>query len=369
MEVLAFARHPGGGIRTYIYYVYSNAAFSDTNITLLTPETDSMDSLLAGMNNVGSHVKSKESVVYLLISIIRTLLKVKPQVLHSHGFTAGLLAVIPARLLGVPHVITTHDVLRDAQFQGVVGRLKRRLIGRVLSLATVINPVGKDAARNLQDNYSYLNGSRRMVSIRNGIDTNQFLGDQRRDVREEAGVAQCDLLAGFFGRFMAQKGFSTLVEAVAQWNSREGRTLKVACFGWGGFIREEQAELTRRGLMEYFHFFPGTDEMAEALRGVDAVVIPSRWEACPLLPMEAFVAGVPVIASTCIGLNEVVHATPALTFEVESVEGLLQCLERFANEEDALKERAEAFRSEAASRFDVAGTARSLKELFMDVAK
>ena len=369
MDVLVFARHPGGGIRTYIYYVYSNDAFAETNISLLIPETDSMDSLLAGMNNVGSHIRSRENVMALLISIFRALFRVRPQVLHSHGFTAGLLAAIPARLLRVPHVITTHDVLRAPQFPGFFGRLKRRAIGRVLSLATIINPVGNDAAQNLQENYPYLKDNRRLVSIRNGIDTVQFLTDRRRNVRQEAGIGQDSLLVGFFGRFMAQKGFSTLVEAVAEWNRREGRRLDVACFGWGGFIREEQAELRRRGLMEYFHFFPGTDDMPAALRGVDAVVIPSRWEACPLLPMEAFVAGVPVIGTRCIGLAEVVDETPAQTFETDSVSGLLECLERFAEQEEGFKKEADSFRSEAAERFEVGATARSLHQLFREVVR
>ena len=369
MDVLVFARHPSGGIRTYIYYVYSNEVFSDTSISLVTPETDAMESLLAGMKNVRSQVKSKEGTFYLLVSLCRTLFRTKPHLLHSHGFTAGLLATIPALLLRIPHIVTTHDVLREAQFPGKLGQLKRRAIGRLLSFATIINPVGEDAAQNLEDNYPYLRDSRRLVSIRNGIDAGWFLTDRCRDVRNEAGVKQQDMLVGFFGRFMAQKGFATLVEAVEHWNRSEKPALHVACFGWGGFIREEQSELRRRGLIDYFHFFPGTDDMPAALRGVDAVVIPSRWEACPLLPMEATVAGVPVIASRCIGLKEVVDRTPALTFAVGSVEGLVDCLRRFRDESSDLKAQADSFRTEAAERFDVGQTAGALHQLFKQVVK
>lgn len=52
---------------------------------------------------------------------------------------------------------------------------------------------------------------------------------------------------------MAQKGFGLLVNALERWNeSRPHRPLHVCCFGWGGFIREEQADIKRRGLADFF---------------------------------------------------------------------------------------------------------------------
>ena len=83
------------------------------------------------------------------------------------------------------------------------------------------------------------------------------------------------------------------------------------CFGWGGFIREEQVEIKRRGLENNFHFLPFQENPARAIRGVDVVVMPSLWEACPLLPMEVLVAGVPVIGTDCVGMREVLLDTPA----------------------------------------------------------
>lgn len=370
MKVLVLSRHPSGGIRTYFRYVYGHSSMSDVSLTFMNPETDAMAPIVASLGNVSEVVVAGNSTKSLFTNLLQYLKRSKPDLIHSHGFTAAILASVPARLLGIKHIATTHDVFLPGQFPGPSGMLKRWVIGKVLALCTVINPVGEDARANLEQTYPALAKRNKVRAIRNGIETNAFMIDECRNLRDEATVPEQAILVGFFGRFMAQKGFGLLVDAVEQWNrGTPNRPLHVACFGWGGFIREEQASISARGLSEYFHFFSGTDEMAKALRGVDAVVMPSRWEACPLLPMEAMVAGTPVIGSRCIGMNEVTSNTPALLFDVNSVSGLLDNLKRFERESVEIKAQAATFREEASSRFDVGQTAISLRELYQRVGE
>ena len=105
--------------------------------------------------------------------------------------------------------------------------------------------------------------------------------------------------------------------------------------------------------------------MNSALRGVDVVVMPSRWEACPLLPMEAFVAGVPLLATDCIGLKEVTKDTPVLRFSVDDSGSLVAAIKLLQKDCDSLNSKARAFRKIAAERFDVRSTSSSLKKLFI----
>ena len=51
--------------------------------------------------------------------------------------------------------------------------------------------------------------------------------------------------------------------------------------------------------------------MPGVIKGVDLVAMPSLWEACGLLGMEALAAGVPIVGTSCIGLNEVLEGSPA----------------------------------------------------------
>ena len=53
------------------------------------------------------------------------------------------------------------------------------------------------------------------------------------------------------------------------------------------------------------------------------LAVPSLWEALPLLPMEAMVAGVPVLGTDCIGLREVLRDTPSRVVRAGEVGALL----------------------------------------------
>lgn len=344
---------------------------SDLNVSLITPESDAGDFFTRHFQTETFTLHGTcQSISAFGAGVARVIRDERPSVIHSHGFTAGVMAAIPARIFGVPHILTSHDVFLPDQFRGLKGRLRKWAIGRLLGFADVINPVGIDACRNLVETYPGLPGRTELLPIRNGIQADFFLNDAIRPLREELGIENDTVLLGFFGRFMGQKGFPLLRDAVASLNDRKaGPRFEVVCFGWGGFIREEQALLREKGINHYFHFMPGTDDMNMALRGVDAAVMPSRWEACPLLPMEALVSGTVVIASDCIGMREVTEGTPALTFAAGDVEKLIGKLEYLASHLDECKERAESFRNEAAGHFDASVTATAVRRLYDRVGR
>ena len=168
---------------------------------------------------------------------------------------------------------------------------------------------------------------------------------------------------------MAQKGFKFVLEMLERYRDLLQVTVHVVCFGWGGFIREEQAEIRRRGLSELFSFLPATTEMPAALRGCDAVLMPSLWEAMPLLAMETLVAGVPLIASTCIGLREVCEGTPALMCAPGDSRSLVDAVNRFVSGRALHEAEAKRYQREAMRRFDRKETARRLWALYEATAR
>lgn len=370
MKTLVFARHPSGGIKTYIAYIYGNPVMSDIDVVLVTPATGNAGYFAEKLGEKLVYIESRPSGVGLLKALWSALRKYRPELIHSHGFTAGVLAALPARLLGIKHIVTTHDVFHPSQFNGIKGKIKWWLLATSFAMVDCINPVGEDASANLLEFFPALEHGGRVRAICNGIEVSAFLADGRRNLKREVGLPEESLLAGFFGRFMAQKGFRYLVDLVERWNrDNQQQPLHVACFGWGGFIREEQQSLRQRQLEKYFHFFDNTDDMPAALRGVDVVTMPSRWEACPLLAMEAVTAGAPLIASDCIGNAEVVAGTPALVFRSGCVDAFYRALADFVQNRQAIARRSEAFRQEAARRFDINQTAVKLREVYSSLTK
>ncbi|WP_417536859.1 glycosyltransferase family 4 protein [Methylophaga sp.] len=370
LRILVVARWPIGGIRTFLKYVYQEFSESQFEFTFLGADTANSGVLEGDLAKIfpewvlfpanGSEVRS------CIVEVSKALAKKKFDVVHAHGFTSAVACAIPARIARIPLICTSHDVLNARQFLGVRGRLKKILLGLTLNSCNRVHSVSYDAQENLKATLPRVS-SRKHLVIRNGIQSEKFRNGKKLDIKSDLGLPKTDLLIGFFGRFMSQKGFSVLVDAIVLLRTcRPSLSISVICVGSGGFIREEKAILERRGLSELFHFFPYTPDISGYLKASDMVVMPSLWEACPLQPMEALCAGVPFVGSDCIGLREVLEGTPAVVVKAGSADslakGIVDCLEKG-------RKPFEDFISEAVDRFEVSKTADQIRYLYEQVCR
>ncbi len=209
------------------------------------------------------------------------------------------------------------------------GRIKQRTLERLFRRVDIIHTVTEDGRENLLEYLPSLDRSR-IHTILHGIDVAEFSRAPAQDFRRTtAGLDEHDFLIGFFGRFMAPKGFRYLVEAMDILINRRHlpRRPVVITFGDGGYSREEYATIKQRRLDDYFVKLPHTDDMPGAVKGVDLVAMPSLWEACGLLAMEALVAGTPIIGTSCVGLREVLAGSPARIIPPADAEALADAIE------------------------------------------
>lgn len=368
MNVLLIARHPVGGIRTFFRYIYGRKEFSDCRFTLVVPQSDFREFAASTFEGKElKYVEVKASTVALLRETSKQILTGRFDLVHSHGFKAGATAVLAARLRGIPHVMSVHDVLFPSHFDGWKGRLKLQLLNTLYSGLDCIHAVGEDCHDNLRQFLS-VSGQRRLQTIRNGIDAHLFSTATPRDLRVELNIDDGRVLIGFFGRFMAQKGFRFLMDAVEilKHDAEITRQPLIVTFGAGGFVREEIAEIERRGLSSSFINMPFTTDMPAVIKGVDMIAMPSLWEACPLLPMEALVAGTPIVGTSCIGLREVLSNTPAAIVPPSDAQALAKALKSYID--DPQTERFAAYREQAYDRFDCSVAARELRALYSQLA-
>jgi len=314
MNVLELARWPVGGIRTYFRYVFGNVLFRKHFLTFVVPGSRLLPLLQQHLpDDSYRYVATRDSTVRMFAATAIQLAGGRFSLVHSHGFTAGAIAAPLCILFRVPHIMTAHDVFQPGQFPGLQGRIKKRVLERLFRKVDVIHTVTEDGRENLLEYLPSLDRSR-IHTILHGIDVAEFSGAPAQDFRRTtAGLGEHDFLIGFFGRFMAQKGFRYLVEAMDILINRRHlpRRPVVITFGDGGYSREEYAAIKQRRLGDYFVKLPHTDDMPGSVKGVDLVAMPSLWEACGLLAMEALVAGTPIIGTSCIGLREVLAGSPA----------------------------------------------------------
>lgn len=366
MKLLLTARWPVGGIRTYFRYIYTQPAFRNADITLLAPDLELQEFCDNYLAPHGIDYKAAPKDDRALTQAIRAELECNDyDLLHSHGYTSGVLGYRAAKSINIPHLMTVHDVFRSEQFQGFKGKLKWVGLNLIYRRLQGILTVGEDCEANFESYMPWV--PRRIIkNIDHGVDVERFASAKARDFRTELNLPETTPLVGFFGRFMAQKGFIDLVHAVKQLSQTlpEERMPRVLTFGWGGFIREDFARVEALGLSQYFIQMPFTDEVPEAIQGVDMVVMPSRWEACGLLAMEVLAAGKPLIATHCQGLRCVVRDSPVHPVPPRDPPALA----------DAIAEQLERgdvdfqdYQPQAIERFGLERPARELFDTYRDV--
>ncbi len=372
-DILIIIRWPVGGIRTFIDYTYGCLNPAKYRLFVLAPEGEEMQLLLHQLSAYEVSylpVEQNPSAFSFFRSVFHAVVSKDYSLIHSQGLTAALCAVLPSLLTRTPHLATVHDVFNREQFKGLTGFLKRCGLFLATPLISKIHTVTFDAKDNLLEYVPSLNANReKIITIRHGIRTERFLQSGSRDFRRELDLPDDSFLIGFLGRFMAQKGFIYLVQALEFLihSCLPPRRPYVLAFGYGGFIREEQAYIKCRGLEDQFYFMPFSEEVGAILRGLDVVAMPSLYEACGLLAMEAMVAGVPLIGTDCIGLREILRDTPAAVVPPRNSKAIADAISREMIKSS--KRRSEAFRAQAAVRFDVKQRAQQFERIVRNLVK
>ena len=192
-----------------------------------------------------------------------------------------------ARLIHVEHSYTEAFVRRNVAKKARFHRLLRLTYGLFDAVAAVshgqadwLSRIGAVAAKKL-------------VVIRSFVDLSDFaaLAPAEGPIR----------VIGAIGRLEPQKGFDDLIRS---FRASSRADLELHIYGTGA----EEAALTRLAggdpRIRFMGFVPDT---ARAMERLDAVVMPSRWEAYGLVAIEALAAGRPLFVNGIDGLSD--HVT------------------------------------------------------------
>lgn len=204
----------------------------------------------------------------------------RPKLLHTHGYKAGILGRLAARLTAVPVVSTFHSGARGAF------------------------PVG---AYEWLDDWTSALGARIAVSetIAQRLPFKSSVVPSFVTTPPVAPVGLLPLVAGFVGRLSAEKApdlFCALA-ATAQASSLASGTSAVSWEIWGDGPMRRDLE-TAYGSNVKFHGI--ATRMEEVWPRIGLLVMPSHFEGVPLAALEAAANGIPVLASRVGGLPTVI---------------------------------------------------------------
>jgi sugar transferase (PEP-CTERM/EpsH1 system associated) len=225
--------------------------------------------------------------------------ELRPDVVHTHQIGALFYAGRAARRAGVPVVVhTEHGKHYNA-------RLRTRWIGRLAGRhAARFFCVSGDIAAAAE---AFRIVSRRKLHVvRNGIETDRFHADSDAGlVRHSLGIPAGAPVIGTVGRLSEVKRQDLLIRAfrLVLGSVPDAHLLIVGDGPWMGNLGELVAGL---GLADRVHF-AGYQARPECyLQVMNVFALTSSSEGMPLAVLEAWAAGVPVVATRVGGLPELI---------------------------------------------------------------
>jgi glycosyltransferase involved in cell wall biosynthesis len=217
----------------------------------------------------------------------------RPDVVHTHTTIAGWIGRRAARRARVPVVAHTFHghVLRD-----YFGRLPSWLLARLeaylarrTDLLFAVSPSCADELARLG-----VAARARLLVVPPAGPLPEFL--PRTLARERLGAASDRWLVACVGRLVPIKRVGLFVAALAELPECEGHV------HGDGPLRQQLEGAARGGRVR---FFGAGTAPRDCLPAYDALVVPSAREGCPLVAVEAFAAGVPVVGFDVPGVRDV----------------------------------------------------------------
>jgi len=227
--------------------------------------------------------------------LVRRLVRLQPQVVHTWMYHADLLGGLAARLAGVRAVMwgLRHSNLDPGvnktatlRVMRLCARLSRWLPARIACAAV--------CARNAHIAAGY--AAERMVVIPNGFDLQRFLPDPsaRGALRGELGLHAMTPLIGVVGRFDPQKNHRGFATAMQQLHAcRPDVHAVLAGAGVDAGNATLRGWLADAGVDHVCHLLGRRDDLPRLMAALDVLVLPSVGEAFPNVVGEAMACGVP----------------------------------------------------------------------------
>ncbi|MEM9013883.1 MAG: glycosyltransferase family 4 protein [Pseudomonadota bacterium] len=225
----------------------------------------------------------------------------EPDLLDAHYlYPDGVAATKLALETGKPIVLTARG--SDATLLPNYA-VPRRLIEKALTKANKVVCVANALRPPLAEMGA---DEKKLLTLRNGVDLQQFSAGDREVARAELGVAGDVVIS--VGHLIKRKGHDLVIAALKEFN---GLTLLIV--GDGPDDKALKKQVSACGLTDRVRFLGSVphEQMAPIYQAADALVLASSREGWPNILLEALACGTPVIATDVGGSGEVINSPEA----------------------------------------------------------
>jgi len=238
----------------------------------------------------------RRSLARGVVGLAGVLRRHRPLLAQSFLFHANVLTRLAAPAAGSPWVLGGLRVAeRRKGWHLTLDRLTSRLGCGSVCVSEAVRRFSVERGRLAPD---------RLTVIPNGVDLERF--DVPPADRAALGFSEDAFLALAVGRLDEQKGLFDLLEAVAR-ASMGAPGLRLAIVGEGALRGRLEAEIAARPVLSSrVRLLGRRDDVPTLMRAADLLIHAARWEGMPNVVLEAMAAGLPVVATSVEGVDELV---------------------------------------------------------------
>lgn len=285
--------------------------------------------------------------------------RIRPHVVHTHGYRVEVVDAGVAHRLGIPTVATVHGFTGGDWKNRLYQQLQRRVLRRFEAVVAVSRPLAGVLARAGVP-------ADRLHVVRNawpeGGDGEPPLPRDR--ARRMLDVPPERFHIGWVGRLTAEKGADVLIAAL---DSLRDVPLVVSVLGDGRLRPRLETLAARRGLGDRVRWFGNLPAARQLFSAFDVFVLSSRTEGTPIVLFEAMAAGAPIVATEVGGVPDVVSSKEALLVPPEDPASLAEAIRRVYADATATATRARAARRRLEREFALAPWLASYEHIYRTV--
>lgn len=321
---------------------------------------DDPDFYYAPLERVAEGYESKFTRLAAILPSVRNLRRAIKErdieIVHAHETAPAIIAKLATIGMNIPVVLTFHgsSIEREASVAKTAGFCADLTVSP--SHASIEALISKGLARDRT----------RVLG----------LGVAHKPKPDAKAVAtlRADLLDGHDGplvlsisRLAHQKGIDLMVEVVKQ-VSQVRPNVMFAVAGGGPQSDLVAGWAKTAGVEDKIKFLGPVETIPLHLAASDIFLLTSRWEALPISIVEAFRAGLPVVATNCGGVRELVNDEVGALLEVGDIQGTTDVLIKLIDDEELRNGKGEAALALSHSdRFDPAHVHKQFEALYTEM--
>lgn len=266
--------------------------------------------------------------------------RVRPQIVHSHGYRVDVLDAAVARARRIPIVTTVHGFTGGGWRNRLYERLQRLAFRRFDAVVVVSRPLVDRLTRSGVERHRIHLNPNAWVPTGPGLD--------RAAARRALGIPRRSVELGWAGRLSREKGADVLIDALLH---LEDSSFRLSVLGDGAERERLRRRVERLGLEPRVRWHGAVPEAGTLFAAFDVFILSSRNEGTPVALLEAMAARVPIVATRVGGVPDMLSDREAMLVEPGAAQALAGAIEHALGDPAAARTRAAAAYRLLATRF------------------